>query len=826
MSSRISAYGAICSLLLVSSASFAQLEEVVVTAQKRAETLATVPITMQAFTGEQISDLGIKKASDITRLAPNLNISGQNSANQQINIRGVGTSDFFGTATGAVGVYMDEVTMSAPYLSGLGLYDLERVEVLRGPQNSLFGRNTTGGAVNYISRMPEIGGSTDGYFDLMMGNFGLIEATTAATLQLSDSSALRLAGKFYSRDGIWNNLSDNGSDFGEKERHALRATLAVDYSEATRLTFSAHIADEDSEMDPVNAVGTRIENGIPENGPVPTTRLPDQVDFETYYPDTYNNQGDNPSTARWEDVYVNHSQPFQLENVGAYLKIEHDMDWASFASITSMDHTEMRWGYDVSGNANPGNASGLSTWIETALGGPAAAPQYIQAINQDQEYDQWSQEFRLVSGDDAAFKWIAGLYFFGEDSKLGQNINFGISALPYGGPPAGGGLVILAFGGNPASQQTSFSYGEVENFVWSPYVQAEFNISDRASMTVGLRYTDDTKELPVLTVGNFDNSVRPVGYFWGSQASLAQLEGAPLCDLDGDGNLFNSPGDPDNVGTYCQQELGGPQEDLDFGEFGGKIGLDFQVNDDLLVYTSYSRGFRSGKSDIEFIHGPHTGIPRQNVEVEFLNALEAGVKSTLADGAVQFNAAVYHYVWDDQQQFFVGPQGPDFVNIDESKLWGVEAELQWAPTSDLLIQAGLGFQDTEITESSDEAAAEVGHELPFAADTSANLLVVKDFHVGNKLVSAQFDYQYRSAPKAYAKMRSTVNELEETSQLNARVSWEFGSEGQYELALWGDNLTEDKRCSYKWELTAVGGGAYCVTTDGQAMYGLSGRVTF
>lgn len=812
---------------LIAPLGHAQLEEILVTAQKRSESAQDVPIAMQAFSGEQLERARVQKASDITRLAPNLNISGQNAANQQINIRGVGTSDFFGTATGAVGVYMDEVTMNAPYLSSLGLFDLARVEVLRGPQNSLFGRNTTGGAINYISRMPVVGGDADGNLALTLGNYSLVELEAAGTLQLGDNAALRLAGKTYNRDGVWNNLSAGGSDFGEKERQSFRATLAFEPSAQTRITANLHVADEDSEMDPVPAVGTRIENGIPERGPLPTTRLPAQINFDTFYPETYNTQGDNPSTASWNDVYVNHSQPYQLENTGAYLKIEHDFEWAGFTSITSMDQTEVRWGYDVGGNANPGNASTLSTFIEQNLAGPAAAPQSIQAINQDQDYEQWSQEFRLVSSDDsAAFRWIAGLYFFGEEATLSQNINFGISGLPYGFAPAGGGLVILAFGGNPASRQTSFSVAEVEDFVWSPYIHTEFDLSDSLSLTFGLRYTDNTKKLPSLVVGNFDNSIQPAGFFWDREASLAASAGAPLCDFDHDGNPFDGSGTADNRGTTCRQDIGGPQEELNFDEVGGKIGLDYQLNDNVMLYGSFSRGFRSGKSDVEFIHGPHTGIPRQNVDVEVLDAFEVGLKSTLLDGALQFNAALYSYVWEDQQQFFVGPNGPDFVNIDESDLQGLEVELQWAPTEDFFLQAGLGFQDTEITESSDPAAATVGHELPFAAEKSANLMLQKDFHIGSDLITAQVDYQYRSAPKAYALFRSLVDELEETKELNIRAAWVTGDQQQYEFTLYGENLTENRRCSYKWELTAVGGSAYCIATEGQAMYGLSGRMTF
>ena len=138
----------------------AGLEEVIVTAQKRAENLQNVPITMQAVTGEQLQEARVKQLTDIVQMAPNLNVVVQNSLSQHVVIRGVGTNEFFGNAPSSVGMYMDEVTMNSSYMSTLGMFDMERVEVLRGPQNSLFGRNTTGGAINYITRQPMVGGDS------------------------------------------------------------------------------------------------------------------------------------------------------------------------------------------------------------------------------------------------------------------------------------------------------------------------------------------------------------------------------------------------------------------------------------------------------------------------------------------------------------------------------------------------------------------------------------------------------------------------------------------------------------------------------------------
>src|SRR5690242_3477306 len=153
-----------------------ELLEVIVTAQKRSENVQNVPIAMQAYTGEQLQNAGVGKITDITHLAPNLNVVVQNALSQHIVIRGVGTNEFFGNAPSSVGTYMDEVTMNSSYMSTLGLFDMERVEVLRGPQNSLFGRNTTGGAVNYITNQPKVGADTlDGYALATYGRHNLAE---------------------------------------------------------------------------------------------------------------------------------------------------------------------------------------------------------------------------------------------------------------------------------------------------------------------------------------------------------------------------------------------------------------------------------------------------------------------------------------------------------------------------------------------------------------------------------------------------------------------------------------------------------------------------
>ena len=194
-----------------------ELEHIIVYAQKREEALHEVPIAINALGGEDLYRLHIQDTDDIVRLYPNLSLQSASSVNTGFTIRGVGTSNWHITAQQAVGQYIDEVSLSGPYTSTLTVYDMERIEVLRGPQNALFGRNTTGGAVNYITRKPKLDDPFGGYLSAGLGNSKRVDLEGAVAIPVNDRVALRLAGQKTSRDGLFDNLY-NGQDLGDLDR--------------------------------------------------------------------------------------------------------------------------------------------------------------------------------------------------------------------------------------------------------------------------------------------------------------------------------------------------------------------------------------------------------------------------------------------------------------------------------------------------------------------------------------------------------------------------------------------------------------------------------
>jgi len=813
---------------------FAQIEEVIVTAQKREQSLQDVPITMQAFTGDQIRERGISRASDVVMLAPNMSISQQNNANQSIAIRGIGTSDFFGAAPGSVGIYLDEVTMSSPFLTSVGLYDMERVEVLRGPQNTLFGRNTTGGAVNFISKRPAVGGEMDGFIDVTYGRYDRIEVEAGATFQLGKTAAIRLAGKSYDRDGVWNDL-DAGGSYGDKDRKSIRGTIVWEPTDITTVTFNGHWGREDSQVDTPKIAGVNFTqaNGAFADGAFVGPQLAGtQLDWENLPPGHVNSHGLPVSGTRWNDVYPTGDDRHDMDAFGFYLKLEHDFGWAKATSITAYDESETFFGVSSGGMGNnrPSPVSGT--------------PEANIQIDMDQDFEQFSQEVRLQSPEDQRLRWIGGFYYFHEDFVLGQNIAFGpgmILNAPFGpacnqlgifppgvcGPPVAiGGTLALwnvsqglgqGFQGAGFSDIMPFSIATMENDVWSPYFSFDFDILENVTINAGVRYTEDTKQLHSYEVGIIERSAfAPTAFFDNnlvrstSAAQLAAGIASPTCT---------------NNGRLCADTSTRP--DLKATEWGGKAGLTWQITDDHMFYGHYSRGFRSGKFDVEFLHGIHTGFPLEDAIPETLDAYEIGFKTNWLDGSVQLNASAFLYDWFNKQSFFVDPAtGPAFSNVPKSESKGLEIEVKWAPTDELFFAGSLGLLDTEVKIASGLRSDELGHELQNAPNESFNLFGSWTKPIGGGTLNLQTTFNYRAESKTSLTSLDLVENLDKVELLGVRGSYSFGPEERYQISVFGEDLLKSRYCKYHFSLQAINGTVTCNASEARAMWGLTAGMRF
>jgi iron complex outermembrane receptor protein len=272
--------------------------------------------------------------------------------------------------------------------------------------------------------------------------------------------------------------------------------------------------------------------------------------------------------------------------------------------------------------------------------------------------------------------------------------------------------------------------------------------------------------------------------------------------------------------------------DLKNDEVGGKLGMQYHATEQVMFYGSYSRGFKSGKFDLEFLHTDDTPFPQRPLKPETLDAFEVGMKSTLANNTLLLNAAVFYNVWKDQQVFNVGVNGPEFFNLPESKIKGAELETNWVPGQGWLVSANLGVLDTELTDVTGidfdlrQGDFQKGHELPLSPKVTANAGLSRTFELGMNQLTLHADARYQSTSKVKFSPQVPIDEYESRTEVNARAAYAFGAARQYEVAVFGNNLTNEKYCVEIQDLRGVSGSFYCVPNDGEVRYGLQARMNF
>ncbi len=786
----------------------AQIEEIIVTATKRQESMQQVPIVINALSGDQLDALDIRDTDDIVALYPNLSLQASSGINSGFTIRAVGTDNFHITGQQAVGQYMDEVSLLSPFTSLLPVYDLERIEVIRGPQNTLFGRNTTGGAVNYISRKPEVGGEFNGYGRIRLGNEGRADFEGALGIPLGETTAMRIAGTTENRDSIWNNLAATGHEPGEIERYAGRIQLLWQPNDRAEVLLSGKVGYNRGTRPPRRGggiwdpAGTQNVNATDAMGnaivePYATARAmghtinspvfdcPNMFGGTSFFQGTNNcvtltprsgGATTNPSTNDWHDVWDHGNPMADVDFEGGFVNVGYDFDAFSLTSITSYDEISIEF---------------LSLDIET----PQPDGFYP---GQSGTFEVFSQELRLTSTGEGAFRWIAGVYYSDESDRLATIIN----RTDDGAPP---------FGVVP-----SITIDQDVN-IFSAYGQIDFDTTANGTITAGLRFTDDSKSgISTARVAAFTDTGTPPGTRFpiDTYISLAQFD-----------VLTDPPSGlcPPPVGGFpCRLDIPVTQ-DLD--EFGWNLIYNHQLSDDVMGYASYSKGFKSGAFDTRAL-AAFAGTADQPVAPEFLDAFEIGAKSTLADGNVELNGAVFFYIWEDRQTFDVDNLGrPAFVNIPEAEILGAEVELRWASSEGWFVQGGIGYIDSEITDDGNLLSVTNGAPLSNAPELSINGLIVKDTPIGDNNLRLQTNFQWQDEYNSSLE-DDLVSQIDSIFIINARGSYAFGDEQQYEFSLWADNLTEEETCFTISELGTLNYTYECQVNDGMVFYGATFVINF
>jgi iron complex outermembrane receptor protein len=736
-----------CYLSLLTTPAFvfaSELSEVItVTAQKREQALQDVGIAITAFSGEQLEELGLDNAQQITNFSPGVTtIQPNGPASFFTSIRGVGQNDFSGDhQESPVAVYLDEVYISAASGAGFQLFDMKRAEVIRGPQGTLFGRNATGGLVHYITNTPTQ--DNEGYVNLTLADFNQTRLEGAVSGGLTESVAGRLSFVRNKHDPFIKNRI--GKDLNNGDDWALRGQLLFDINDQLEWNISVRAGEQDIDSGFFEHSSARSDPatglGLPFDGPDLQSEGDSLVSG-------FEETGDDVSEGAYNVIGYN-----RVETVGATSKIVWVADDFDFVSITDYQTLEKDYLEDTDASPNDFFAFFLKT-----------------------DLTQFSQEFR-VSGDINDIRWVAGLFHLdidGEFSNGGAAANFFRAAFP------GFGLEDPAF--DTLGLNSPFSTDTQSTAIFG---QIEYEFADDFTLHTGLRVTKEKKEV---------DYVQYLSLFESADSSVVSVLdafelGGPIFSFNQQA-VTNAPA----VGFFADSLITGNTDDTKLNEnlVTAKLQLDWKPNDQTLTYFSFNRGVKAGgfnaPTDATLYYVGAIPTSGMQFDEEILNAFEVGVKWTSGSGNVRINGSTYYYDYQDYQAFALDNLTTYIFNTD-AEVSGGELEIYASPAKGLDILMGIAYIDNNVEDAYTlPSGSPIDRRAVMTPKINANALVRYEWTALNGTLAAQLDATYMG--EHYFQLKnSPVGEEDAYVLSNARVSYTSANE-QWVLTAFVNNLAD------------------------------------
>ncbi len=729
---------------------------VIVTAQRTDQNIQNVPISVTALSGELMEDKGMLTPSDLQMSSPSVNFTATNFGASSFSIRGVGRLVIGGEP--GVSTHVNEIAVDTN-LNSVEFYDMERVEILRGPQGTLFGRNATGGAINSITNRPDFD-ELDGFLDVEAGDYSNVRFKGALNVPLGDRFAVRVAGMNLERDGYIDNLAAGqvGTDGSRltgiddevdgRDITTFRITGEWQITDNANLWLMYYDFDEDDDR-------ARITNQVCVTNTLPTTGcLPDEFGFEPVHLLSTTNglilwsggalpladsapskfarpaMGFRKMHTDFQPVFEDEEQlwafgfnyefsQFSFGLNGAYQEREYlsRQDYLMNVGETLFDGTidlpvsspAGRAGDEWSGPCNyRAGTSGVPGGCTLPIDGTASFV-YDQS---DQVSEYWTVEATVASSLDGRFNFVLGtnVYrgeWFGDYYVLGNGLD---AAGAYPG----------FFNNNDDPSQPSRADG------WAAFGEVYFEVTDALKFTLGLRYNEDEREDfgTSAFLNSFDlNGPAALAGALGAttfvRADLADfIFGAPLGDQTGLANLYGvsaamitaaeatAPASAERIGIATTipsiplaaetRSLTGSPTSFNFDNVSSRIGFDWHLNENSMVYVFYSSGYKPG--------GLNPAIPvdfqstsKFSFDEEDINAWEIGSKNVLFDNSLVLNGAFFLYDYTGLQVTRIVNNSSINENID-SDIMGLELDLLWRPFAvpNLQIDASYTWIDTEV----------------------------------------------------------------------------------------------------------------------------------
>jgi iron complex outermembrane receptor protein len=741
------------------------LEEIIVTAEKRESSVQETPIAITAITSDQLRDLGIYSQQDIANFTPNMSYqeSAGGGEGNRIYLRGIGRETSSTGTDPGVGIYNNGFyTTEAGVLSG-SFDRIARIEVLRGPQGTLFGRNTTGGAINVVAKKP--GEASENIVRLRAGNYGMSNVDITSSGPINDRVGYLLHYSNLQQDSFFTNLS--GADPKGTDSDYIEAQLDVDFTDNINWHmryFSARFDNETLNLSKLD--GYRNEPGAP-------SKLGELV----INPELFSPLSDAPA------------DPFDISSdIVGFVGID---DQRTYHSTLSIDLPALQIkilnGYQD-----------YSWYGEKDFDGTASPVSYVEKIGQAETNKQ--HEIQFISNDDGDISWVAGLFYY--SVQLDQPYTLTDAANPY--------LINAAnpyyIHGTPTFDnpdgQFYYQVGQLDATSKAAYGQIDWQVNDKLALSFGARYSEDEKD-----GFEYQTQVYDAVLDYCSEAFLPYMTG-------GYGAYFD-PASVSPAATGCRFGIvaGGGQasHNAKWDALDWRINASYDLSADSMVYATLSTAYKPGGFRLGGLQDDaSTSVNESIVDNEDLLAVEFGYKGIIGD-SLSLSAALFYYDYSDLQVELAilnrdtGIVTAKLANASSATLFGLEIESKWAATDQFTLLANLSMLETEYDDdffvsdnkrpnidpstNTDTVRNVKGNELNRSPNHKLSVAAyfVQPTDSGNWVISGNYSHIGEQFMTVFNDPIETVSSY---SQLNARIAWKPASNG-YELSIFASNLTDE-----------------------------------
>jgi len=790
------------------------LEEIIVTATKApaGSNVQETAVSITAHTGDYLAAAGIKDVFDMQQNTPGLIVGqSQSSTTTNFSIRGIGTSSNNFGLESSVGLYVDGVYRSRQSSMINDLIDVAAIEVMRGPQGTLFGKNTPQGAIHMLTRKPSQ--DRDAFVEATAGDFGLLKISAATNISLSDNTAIR--GTIFSsqRDGIVSDANLGEDLMNDRDRIGGRLQLYSTLSDRLDLRIIADYAEIDelccAAIARVDSLYSRVSLPAP-TGPTPGTDAALASLGGTIF-----------TGFPYPDPFLAPFGPFVVPNTGFD---EYRLAYNSIPRSTNEDAgLSVEFNYDVNDDATLTSITAYRTFDTfDTIDADFTNVDLLARINRAQQ-SSISQELRMAGGIGDTGSYVFGVYYFSQDLDnqketnggplLGTYINIvepdlvaltnGVNAVS----AASGGVLPMAATAFPIDSFSDDSMVQ-EHDSFAVFGQVEIPMGDQWSLTLGARYTDEEKSM----VGTFTQGAQ------GPPPDLALIELHLFYALTGN-PLFNpavlSPTWAPGWGTYLFDPLA-PRPDLNEtlkdDQVTGTAKLSWRPNDDTMLYLSFGTGYKSGGTNTDRINAAFNPI----FGAETSETIEFGIKADFPEQDVRLNISVYDTQVDDLQANSFTGTGFNLQNAGKADTSGAEIEFWWYPSETFTVQSfyARSNADYEVFENGtcwdayvfhtglpdpggsgnidDEVCSRSGGRIAYNPEDRFFLGLTKDFQVsGSTTAFVRAEYLYTSDFLTDGDLDPFT--LQDSFDIyNLRLGLRWGDDGDSELVAWGRNLGDER----------------------------------